>query len=109
VHLVHDQRWSASAGISYAWSGNTVNADALYGSGPRRGFANTESLPGFFTVNLAATRAFDLGSFGKLNGRVAVLNVFDHTYQLRDGSGIGVGAPQFGPGRTSYAGITKPF
>jgi outer membrane receptor protein involved in Fe transport len=61
-------------------------------------------------VNLAAERAFELGpSFGKMSGRLAVLNVFDRVYELRDGSGIGVGAPQFGPRRTFVVGVTKTF
>jgi hypothetical protein len=32
--------------------------------------------------------------------RFDVLNLFDSSYQLRDGSGVGVGAPQFGMRRT---------
>jgi hypothetical protein len=44
-----------------------------------------------------------------MSGRVALLNVFDKTFQLRDGSGIGVGAPQFGPRRTFVIGATKYF
>ena len=44
-----------------------------------------------------------------LTTRVAVVNLFDRVYQLRDGSGIGVGAPQHGMRRTLYAGVNKPF
>jgi outer membrane receptor protein involved in Fe transport len=109
VHLDHDQRWSASTGVAYTWSGTTIGADALYGSGLRRGFANTESLPGYWTMNVSATHGFNMPSFGKFDARVSVFNVFDKTYQLRDGSGIGVGAPQFGPRRTLYAGLAKLF
>jgi hypothetical protein len=29
--------------------------------------------------------------------RFDVVNILDKIYELRDGSGIGVGAPQFGP------------
>jgi hypothetical protein len=28
-------------------------------------------------------------------------------YEIRDGSGIGVGAPQFGPRRGFFAGLSK--
>jgi outer membrane receptor protein involved in Fe transport len=83
--------------------------DAIYGSGLRRGFANTEKLPPYTTVNLALTHRFDTPQLGKLDVRAAVLNVFDRTYELRDGTGIGVGAPQFGPRRAYYAGVSKPF
>lgn len=111
VSLDHDQRLTASAGASYQFPNHaSVSATALYGSGLRKGFANTEHLPSYATVNLSATKTFDLGQgFGKLDTRVSVLNVLDRTYQLRDGSGIGVGAPQFGMRRTLYVGINKPF
>jgi outer membrane receptor protein involved in Fe transport len=111
VHLDHEQRLSASGGIAYRWSDRTtLSGDVLYGSGLRNGFANTEHLPSYTQVNLAAERSFDLGAgFGKIGGRLAVLNVFDRVYELRDGSGIGVGAPQFGPRRTFVAGVTKAF
>ena len=60
--------------------------------------------------NLGAERSFDLGAgFGKISGRLAVLNVFDRVYELRDGSGIGVGAPQFGPRQTFVVGVSKTF
>jgi outer membrane receptor protein involved in Fe transport len=88
----------------------TLSSDALYGSGLRRGFANTEHLPSYTQFNAAVEKAFDFGpGFGKISGRLAVINVFDRVYELRDGSGIGVGAPQFGPRRTFVAGVTKSF
>jgi outer membrane receptor protein involved in Fe transport len=111
AHLDHEQRLSASAGAAYRFGDDlTLSADALYGSGLRNGFANTEHLPSYTTVNVAAAKTFDLGQgFGKLDTRVAVVNLFDRTYQLRDGSGIGVGAPQFGMRRTLYVTVSKPF
>ncbi len=39
----------------------------------------------------------------------SVLNIFDRSYQLRDGTGIGVGAPQFAPRRTFLLSVSKPF
>jgi outer membrane receptor protein involved in Fe transport len=36
-----------------------------------------------------------------------VVNLFDRVYQLRDGSGIGVGAPAVR--RTLYFGVSKAF
>ena len=111
VHLDHDQATSASAGVSYHWTKSlATTADMLYGSGLRNGFANTGHLPGYTQVNTAVDDSLDLGSgFGKLDLRLAVLNVFDRSFQLRDGSGIGVGAPQFGPRRTFIVGVSKPF
>jgi outer membrane receptor protein involved in Fe transport len=111
VHLDHEQRLSASGGVAYRWGDSTtLSSDVLYGSGLRDGFANTEHLPSYTQINLAAERSFDLGAgLGKISGRLAVLNVFDRVYELRDGSGIGVGAPQFGPRRTFVVGLTKYF
>jgi outer membrane receptor protein involved in Fe transport len=109
VHLDHDQKLSASAGASYLWGGTRVGADLLFGSGLRNGFANTSHLPSYLQVNLSASQTVTTGWLGKVEGRVAVINLFDRTYELRDGSGIGVGAPQFGPRRGIYAGATKYF
>ena len=109
VHLDHDQALSGSAGISYRWQQTTIGSDLLYGSGLRRGFANSEHLPAYTQVNLSALHSFDLGNWGTFDGRVALLNVFDRSYELRDGSGIGVGAPQFGPRRELYFGVSKSF
>jgi len=109
VHLDHDQTLSGSAGINYRWRDTNYGADLLYGSGLRNGFANSEHLPAYTQVNFSASRTFQLGAVGAIDTRIALLNVFDRSYQMRDGSGIGVGAPQFGPRREVYFGISKPF
>jgi outer membrane receptor protein involved in Fe transport len=109
IYLDHDQTWTGSAGASYLWHETTLSASALYGSGLRRGFANTEHLPSYWQVNLGASRPFDAPLIGKIIGRVTIVNVFDQSYELRDGSGVGVGAPQYGPRRAFYAAIEKPF
>ena len=46
---------------------------------------------------------------GKIDARLSAINVTDRTYELRDGSGIGVGAPQYGPRRGIYLGLSKSF
>lgn len=111
VHLDHEQRLTGSTGVSYRWADSTsLGVDALYGSGLRDGFANTGHLPSYTQINLAVSRSLDFGTgFGKLDARVSMLNVFDRIYELRDGTGIGVGAPQYGPRRTLYVGISKTF
>ncbi len=111
MHLDHDQTVTASAGVSYRFATKTtLGADALFGSGLRSGFANSEHLPSYTQVNASVSQAFDFGGgVGKIDGRLSVLNVFDSVYELRDGTGIGVGAPQYGPRRTIYASVTKSF
>ena len=111
VHLDHDQAVTASAGASYRFAPRTtLGADALFGSGLRSGFANSDHLPSYTQFNASLSQDWDFGgALGKVDGRLSVLNVFDHVYELRDGTGIGVGAPQVGPRRGVYASVTKSF
>lgn len=109
VHLDHDQRLTSSGGVSYDWNGWRVGADYLYGSGLRADFANSAHLPQYYSVNLSLDHAFDIPGAGKIDARLSAINVTDRTYELRDGSGIGVGAPQYGPRRGIYLGLSKSF
>ena len=109
VNLDHDQRLTASAGVSYRYSGTTYTSDVLFGTGLRNGFANTDHLPAYWQMNVGAARDFNLPTLGKFKTRLTVLNIFDRSYQLRDGTGIGVGAPQFAPRRTFLLSVSKPF
>jgi outer membrane receptor protein involved in Fe transport len=109
IPLDHQQIVSASAGASYVWSDTTFSTDLIYGSGLRRGGAtpNGDHLPGYVQVNLGISHPFDLGSAGSLIARFDVINLFDKTYEIRDGTGVGVGAPQFGPRRGFFVGLSK--
>lgn len=111
VHLDHEQSLSASAGLGYRFAnGYALSASALYGSGLRNGFANTEHLPGYTTVNADIAKSFDVGgSVGTLETRLSLVNLFDHVYALRDGTGIGVGALQYAQRRTAYVSVSKSF
>ena len=111
IHLDHDQTYSASAGVSYRIGETRLSADLLYGSGLRADgdFPNSHSLPDYVQVNLGVGRTFDLPAVGALALRIDVINAFDEKYEIRDGTGVGVGAPQFGPRRGFFAGLTKSF
>jgi outer membrane receptor protein involved in Fe transport len=109
VHLDHDQTVSASAGASYTFGPRTVSADLIFGSGLRSGFANTEHLPAYTTVNLSGEQHFNAAFIGNFDVRLALVNIFDRVYELRDGTGIGVGAPQWGARRGIFVGLTKPL
>lgn len=109
VFLDHDQRLTGSFGVSYQWDETRFSADCLYGSGLRRGFANTQKMPAYATANLGIEHRFKLGGSRSIKARFDVVNVFDQVYELRDGSGIGVGAPQFGPRRGFYGGLSFDF
>ena len=113
MHLDHEQTLSGSAGISYRLAGGaTLSAAALYGSGLRNGFANSTHLPSYTTVDVAVARAFDLVSRpARPVSRDPPLgdDLLDRVYELRDGSGIGVGAPQYGRRRGVNVSVGKSF
>ena len=113
IYLDHDQTWTGSAGLSYriehgALAGTRLGADLIYGSGLRRTPAgappNSSHLPGYVQVNASLSHRFESAG---LELRLDVVNVLDRVYLIRDGSGIGVGAPQYGPRRGFYVGISK--
>jgi outer membrane receptor for ferrienterochelin and colicins len=115
IFLDHDQTWTGSAGISYRFEGGALGGtkfgiDMIYGSGlrttPDAGPPNGAHLPGYTQVNASISHHF--ASAG-IDLRFDVVNLFDKAYLIRDGLGIGVGAPQFGPRRGFFVGATKSF
>ncbi len=113
IYLDHDQTVSGSFGASYYWKrrggGTRVFADALYGSGLRSGFANTGSVPAYYTLNLGAEEIFNVGRKEQLKARLDVVNVTDNSYELRSGSGIGVNAAQWGMRLGFFGTLTYAF
>ena len=109
VYIDHDQRVSISGGASYRIGNTEFSTSMLYGSGLRSGFANTNKLPGYTQVNLGVLQHLSTADLGKVDLRLSVVNAFNQAYEIRDGTGIGVGAPQFGPRRGIFGTITKIF
>ncbi len=122
IYLDHDQTYSASAGGSYLIrdgliGGTRAGFDLLYGSGLRRDqvlpdgstVPNGAHVPDYVTVNLTVSHHFNLPYAGHVDVRFDVINVADKEYEIRDGTGVGVGAPQFGARRGFFGGITKSF
>jgi hypothetical protein len=109
VFLDHDQRFTGSAGASYTWNDWKAAIDALYGNGLRKGFANTERNHPYETFNLSLSRRIKITEKTSVMVRFDVVNLFDKIYELRDGSGIGVGAPQFGQRRGFYGTVAYDF
>ncbi len=118
VFTDHAQTWTASAGASYLFpegsylTGTRVSADIIYGSGLRDGFANTGSVSPYAQVNLGLSHEFtkgELSDTGPLTLRFDVVNLLDHAYVIRDGSGIGVFAAQYGQRRGFFAGLSQSF
>jgi outer membrane cobalamin receptor len=113
IHLDHDQTYSASGGVAYTvpWTGTRLSADMIFGSGLRSGgdHPNGASLPSYEQINLSIVQKVDTGWGKGTELRLDVINLFDEVYQIRNGTGVGVGAPQFGPRRTVLAGLTQRF
>jgi outer membrane receptor protein involved in Fe transport len=112
----HSQKWTISGGASLTLKnglGTLVpTADLLYGDGLRTDGAlpNGGKLPSYITANFGIAQNFDgPGALKGLSIRFDVVNVFDEIYALRDGTGVGVGAPQFGARRGFFGGISKKF
>jgi outer membrane receptor protein involved in Fe transport len=110
VFTDHAQMWTGSAGASYLLDGTRFSASMIFGSGLRSGFANTDHLPSYTQVNVGISHDFNIVAPNKpTTVRFDVVNLFDKIYEIRDGTGIGVFAPQFGPRRGFFAGITQKF
>jgi hypothetical protein len=112
IHLDHDQTWSGSAGAAYTLRQDSpyptrVSVDLLVQSGLRAdgGVPNGIALPSYATANLSLVQRVGTGT----NLRLDVLNVADAVYQIRNGTGVGVGAPQYGIRRSILVGITHRF
>jgi outer membrane receptor protein involved in Fe transport len=113
IHTDHDQLITASAGASYRWAGpgTRFSLDFLAGSGLRRTVVhvNDSTVKPYQTANLGIAQPFTLPGIGKMEARFDIFNLWDEQYKVRDGTGLGVFAPQFGPRRAFYGGLKKEF
>ena len=117
IHLDHEGRVAASGGVSYVWLGTRFSADMLFGTGLRADLIlpdgtdipNGAHLPSYAQVNLGVSHAFNVGRQGPLTARFDVINVADKIYAIRNGTGVGVFAPQFGPRRGFFGGLSYQF
>ena len=113
IYLDHNQTLSGSAGASYLWRGTRIGGDVVYGGGLRTtgpdAIPNGAHLPGYAAVNLSVSHHFDVGPLKGTAIRFDVINAFDRVYEIRDGAGVGVGAPQFDARRGFFGGMTRAF
>jgi opacity protein-like surface antigen len=116
VNTDHEQYITGSGRVSYRWTdthswldGTVASATMIYGSGLRAGFANTDHLAPYGQVNLGMSHEFADGGWNAqpVTVRFDVVNVADTVYQIRNGTGIGVFASQYGPRRGYYMGISQ--
>ncbi|MEG3177074.1 TonB-dependent receptor [Sphingomonas sp. RB3P16] len=111
IYLDHDQTYTGSAGASYRFDQGVLRdskfgGSMIYGSGLRKDgdVPNGGKLTPYAVFNLTASHDFKAPG---IEVRFDVLNVADRVYEIRDGSGVGVGAPQFGARRGFMFGISK--
>ena len=118
IYLDHDQTYTASAGASYKFGASRLSGDLLFGSGLRADYVDPVSgdaipngahLPSYLQVNFSVTHDFARTPAGPISLRADLINAFDKSYEIRNGTGIGVGAPQWGPRRGLFVGLTKRF
>jgi len=117
IYTDHTQLLTGSAGVSYQWKdtgiwwmdGTKMSSTMIYGSGLRSGFVNTDHVPSYTQINVGLSREFaNAGWDAKpITVRFDVVNLLDEVYQIRSGTGIGVFAPQYGPRRGFYLGISQ--
>jgi outer membrane receptor protein involved in Fe transport len=107
IYTDHNQFVTGSAGLSYLWQGTRFSADMIYGSGLRTGDANIGSESPYAQFNTGLSHEFAMADGKPVTVRFDVVNVLDTIYQIRSGSGIGVFAPQYGPRRGYFVGISK--
>jgi outer membrane receptor protein involved in Fe transport len=121
IYLDHDQEVTGSFGAAYLWkhhSGSTrVYVNSLYGSGLRTSLTNPDGLvvpnggtvPAYYTVAVGAEQTFKVGRKQYLKARLDIGNISDNIYQLRNGSGVGVNASQYGMRFGIFGGLSFVF
>lgn len=67
----------------------------------------TAHLPAYTQFNASASRTLAWTGAGDVTLRFDIIHLFDRVYEIRNGTGVGVGAPQFGPRRGFFFGISK--
>jgi outer membrane receptor protein involved in Fe transport len=109
IYTDHCQFLTGSAGLSYLWNGTRFSTDMFYGSGLRSGDANISHVQPYAQFNVGITHEFTGLNMKPLTLRFDVVNVFDTQYQIRSGTGVGVFAPQYGPRRGFFGGLSQKF
>jgi outer membrane receptor protein involved in Fe transport len=109
IFLDHTQQYTASGGITYHWREWLFSLTGTYGSGLRAGFANTQELGENFQIDLALEKGWQVPNLGDVKTRVVLANATDNINELRNGTGVGIFEPGYGPRRTVYGAITVPL
>jgi outer membrane receptor protein involved in Fe transport len=124
ISLDHDQRLTGSFGVAYTWKESArwtlrIFADALYGSGLRKdgdlipgsadGTPNGASVGQYYSLNFGVEESLRLAAKQTLKARLDIVNLTDNSYELRNGSGVGVNAASWGERRGFFGTLTYVF
>jgi len=121
IFLDHDQALSGSFGASYLWKedrGDTrIYVDTLYGTGLRTdatapdgsNIPNGGTVPAYYSISIGGEQSFKAGHHRVWKVRLDIVNLTDKTYELRNGSGVGVNAAQYGMRRGIFESASYSF
>src|SRR5262249_61837401 len=98
-------------GVRFLGHSPRPSPDMSAGGGLRGGAdpPNAPTTPPYQQLNVGLTHDFVLLALGTFQARFDVFNVLGNNYVLRDGTGVGVFAKQFGPPRGFFGGLKKVF
>ncbi|MGA2540266.1 MAG: TonB-dependent receptor [Verrucomicrobiota bacterium] len=127
IYLDHDQRYTATAGVSYRFresheASTLTYLDLVTGSGLRQSggglepaadgagpIPNGATVPDYYEINLGAEQTFKVAHKQFLKVRLDIVNVTDNIYQLRSATGVGVNAAQYGMRRGLFGTLSYQF
>jgi hypothetical protein len=66
-------------------------------------------VPNYYNINMGVEQDFKIPHNRKLIARIDVVNITDNVYQLRNGTGVGVNAPQYGMRRGFFGSLSLVF
>ena len=108
IYLDHDQELTGSFGTSYLWkesdrTSTLVYLDALYGSGLRTDettssgqvIPNGGTVSPYYSINCGVEQSFQAREETNAEGPVRHCERHGQSYELRDGSGVGVNAASY--------------
>jgi len=116
INLDHDQTISGSFGADYTWhegdrSSTRAYIDALYGTGLRTSTItpNDGTVPSYYTINVGVEQSYKLHNNQTLKARLDIVNLTDNSYELRNGTGVGVNAAQYGARVGFFGSVSYQF
>jgi hypothetical protein len=108
IVLDHQPLLTFTTGATYTWQPYTLSVDALYNTGLRSGFANLETLPNVFQVNVGLKRTWSIAGH-PLTNHLTILNLFDRINLIRPSGGLGVFQSAYGPRFTLFDAVAISF